>query len=145
MAQVSFKAGARLDKLTLGGACLLGALVRTAQTLNVGLVITSGTDGVHSGTTDNPHASGNALDVRSNDLTPDMRQRVLRMVMSDLAGVTLLLQRNPIIVVTSGGLATELFFGWLEDVGTPNEHFHFQVRKGVHVPPLPGPPEVARA
>lgn len=67
-----------------------------------------------------------------------MTDRVLRWVMSDLAGLTLQMQRNPAVVrIEAGGLATALFFGWLENAGTPNEHFHFQVRRGMEVPPYP--------
>lgn len=129
MGCVRWKPGARLDKLTIGGACLLAALARTASYLPFDLMVTSGTDGVHPAP-DNPHAAGNALDVRSQDLPTDQVDRVLRLVMGDLAMLTMQLQASPTLESSSGGIVTGLFFGWLEDAGTDNEHYHFQVRNG---------------
>lgn len=135
MGALQLKPGARLDALTVGGAAILGALFRAATNLPFDLVVTSGTDGAHSGPQD-PHHRGDALDVRSQGLTPAEKSSVLALVMHDLATLTHHFGRNAALVETSDGLATALFFGFLEAPGTANEHFHFQVRKGSVVPPL---------
>jgi len=99
------------------GQAILDALTKVAGTLAFDLVVTSGTDGLHSGSND-PHHSGNAYDVRSHDLVN--KQDILMAVMEELG------QPSP----GSGGYVTAKFFGWLEQTGTDNEHFHFQLRRG---------------
>jgi hypothetical protein len=92
------------------GAVILAALKQVSKDLNLHLVVTSGSDGEHSGPED-PHKKGNAYDVRSHDIEPDFRRKIL------------------------GAINTELgscFFGFLEDENTSNEHYHFQLRKGTH-------------
>jgi hypothetical protein len=85
------------------GLLILFALRTVAIELGLDLTITSGTDGVHSGPTD-PHHLGEAFDVRSHDLVPELRPRVVHAVMELLGD--------------------ELFYGFLEAAGTSNEHFH---------------------
>lgn len=104
-----------------GGFRLLGALDAAEKKIGAELVITSACDGSHSGLTD-PHHLGKAYDVRSHDFRD--KESVLLTIMNELG--------TP--VVDSGGYVTEKFFGWLEQAGTENEHFHCQVRHGVEYP-----------
>lgn len=87
------------------GYLILEALKDASVTLGVDLTITSAWDGVHSGPQD-PHKLGEAYDIRSQDLDPVSRGRLLDVVMEELGW--------------------QRFFGFLEAHGTPNEHFHFQ-------------------
>jgi hypothetical protein len=105
------------------GFRLLAALEEASLVTKLDLVITSGTDGTHSGP-DDPHHLGCAYDVRSHTFTPEQKQMLLSYVM-DVLG-------QP--VEDSGGLLTDKFFGWLEHAGEPGEHFHFQKRHGVEYP-----------
>jgi hypothetical protein len=97
-----------------GGFRILSALDQTTAKLGCDLVITSACDGAHSGP-DDPHHRGEAYDVRSHDLAADLKDKVLAQVMSVLGW--------------------DHFYGFLEAPGTPNEHFHFQVKKGTTYPP----------
>ena len=110
-----------------GGFKILEVLVTAAEELNLDLVITSACDGLHSGP-DDPHHLGRAYDVRSHDFTPELKVQVLKTIMLGL-GDTTGLEGAPNFSQT-----TEKFFGWLENPGTPNEHFHVQVRRGVEFP-----------
>lgn len=98
-------------------------LLRALASCGYDLTITSGTDGEHSGPAD-PHHLGCAYDVRSHDLDADHKSNVLFLVMSQLGSPT----------PGSGGLVTDKFFGWLEQAGTADEHFHFQLRHGAVYP-----------
>lgn len=118
---VRVKPGVQFNVIAPAGFRLLAALDNAALSLGHDLTITSGTDGEHSGS-DDPHHSGNAYDVRSQDV-PD-KQAVLITVLSLLG--------TP--VPSSGGFVTDKFFGWLEQAGTANEHFHFQLRHGQEYP-----------
>jgi hypothetical protein len=106
---IRVKAGVDFSTVAPAGFCILSALKATSRDLGVDLTITSACDGEHSGPTD-PHRLGEAYDVRSHDLLPELRPRVLGAVM----------QR----------LGRERFYGFLEAPGTSNEHFHFQRRRG---------------
>ena len=118
------KDGVQFAKIAPAGFRLLAALDKAVLNLNMDLVITSGTDGEHSGPAD-PHHTGEAYDVRSQNISN--KNAVLLGVLSQLGHPT---------PVDGGGYATAFFFGWLEDAGTPNEHFHFQRRRGVVYPPV---------
>lgn len=138
MGALFFKPTAQFEKPTVGGACLIAALAWTAAQSPFDLMITSGTDGTHSGP-DDPHKKGNALDVRSSTFSLEDKNRVLHLVTSYLSDLTDQLGEDARIVSTSDGLATALFFGFLEDAGLPNEHYHYQVRKGRQVPTFEPP------
>lgn len=99
---------------------ILNAIQIASEQLGFDLIITSGTDGTHSGLSD-PHHSGRAYDVRSHDLAS--KDGVLLTIM-------LALNDGPLLP-GDGGIVTEHFFGWLENVGQDDEHFHIQVRRGV--------------
>lgn len=132
MGCLRLKSGARLDRLSVGGALIVAALFRTALELPFDLVITSGTDGDHSGPTD-PHKRGSAVDVRSHNLTSHEKDSVFNLVNSYLSAFTTELGADGRLEELNGGQATALFFGFLE---SPNEHFHWQVRRG-QVPRAP--------
>lgn len=122
------KPGVLFTWIAPGGFRILGALDQTALSLGLELTITSACDGEHSGP-DDPHHRGEAFDVRVHDLEPEEIQRVLTMVMDDLS---LSVHDGPLR--SSGGLATQCFFGFLEDPGSDNMHLHFQTRRGVAYP-----------
>lgn len=107
------KPGVYFSVISPAGFRILSAIDQTAVALSVDLVITSGTDGAHSGPND-PHHRGEAYDVRSQGFSPEMKQSILNGVM--------------------GKLGFERFYGFLEAAGTENEHFHFQVKKGTEYP-----------
>lgn len=83
---------------------MLEALKAISVAIAHDLTITSASDGTHSGPTD-PHKTGNALDVRSHDLTDEQKQAVLAGLKAEL---------------------TPAFTFFLESPDTPNEHFHIQ-------------------
>jgi len=111
---VRVKDGVQFAVIAPGGFRLLAAIDATAQGIAHDLTITSGTDGEHSGP-DDPHHRGEAYDVRTNDL-PD-KQHALDVLKAEIG---------------------PLFYAFIEDPGTPNEHIHCQVNKGTTFPPLEG-------
>jgi hypothetical protein len=109
VAKVFIKPGTEFDVIAPGGYAILDALRDIAKFSEVDLVITSGTDGTHSGPTD-PHKRGMAYDVRAHGLSLGQRAFVL-------SGLEMALGR-------------EQFYFFLEAEGEPNMHFHIQVAKG---------------
>lgn len=114
---VRVKDGVEFTKIAPAGFRILEALNRAARSFGSDLTITSACDGEHSGPND-PHHRGEAYDVRSHDFAPVSKPTALRTIMANLPD--------------------ESFFGFLEDEGTANEHFHIQVRKGTVYPPVLG-------
>ncbi len=110
------KPGVEFTVIAPGGFMILEAINQAARVIGHDVTITSGTDGTHSGPTD-PHKRGEAYDVRTND-QPD---------------------KYALLAEIQRRLAPELFYVFLEDEGTPNEHIHGQVRKGVTYPPEDAP------
>lgn len=127
MGVLRVKPGVAFAPIAPAGFRLLGALDRVARSLAHDLTITAGSD---SHPPSDPHSLGNAYDIRTHDLTPEQKAHVLRAVLLDLHESDM---DAPLEV--SGGLATMYFFGWLEHPGTPNEHLHFQLRKGIPLYP----------
>jgi hypothetical protein len=107
---VKVKPGVEFAVVAPAGFLILQAIRAASEELVSDLTITSGTDGEHSGPTD-PHKTGEAYDVRSQDLGATARSRLLGLVMADLGW--------------------ERFYGFLESPDTPNEHFHIQRKKGM--------------
>jgi len=125
---VRVKDGVEFTTISPAGFRLLGAIDKTATLLGLDLMITSACDGAHSGA-DDPHHLGEAYDVRSRDVAD--KDLLLRTVLSQLG--------TPIPASGGGGgYVTAYFFGWLEDAGRENEHFHFQRRRGMTYPPILG-------
>jgi hypothetical protein len=106
---VKVKPGVAFNVIGPAGYQILTALKETSRLLGVDLVITSGSDGLHSGPFD-PHKTGEAYDVRSHDFDNDMKAKVLE---------TMLFVLGP-----------DRFYGVIEDAGGANEHYHFQRRIG---------------
>lgn len=113
MGVVRVKDGVEFTVIAPGGFRMLSAFDQVAGHNTFDLTVSSACDGEHSGPAD-PHHSGNAYDIRSHDFTPDQKDSVLSGIM--------------------GILGWERFYGFLEDAGTDNEHFHFQVKKGTEYP-----------
>ncbi len=110
---VRSKDGVLFSAIAPAGFRILSAIDQVALALSVELIITSGTDGEHSGPSD-PHRRGEAFDVRSQGFSPELKQQILDGVMRRLG--------------------FERFYGFLEAKDTSNEHFHFQVKKGTTYP-----------
>ena len=108
---VRVKDGVLFTLIAPAGVAILAAIWRASQELGFDLTITSACDGAHSGP-DDPHHHGEAYDVRSHDC-PD-KDEAFACIMKSLPETQ--------------------FFGWLEDKGLSNEHFHFQIRKGTVYP-----------
>lgn len=109
MGRVLVKPGVAFTVVAPAGFRILEALKATARTLDLDLTITSACDGVHSGPSD-PHYTGQAYDVRSHDLAPDLRPKVIDALLTELG--------------------REKFSGFLEVPGTSGEHFHVQRKVG---------------
>jgi hypothetical protein len=95
------------------GFVLLSAILAAAKAIQKDLTITSGSDGCHSGNLD-PHHSAEAYDVRTHGLTDEEKGVVLATILSE---------------------AGPLFFAFIEDPVTDNEHIHCQRAKGTVYPP----------
>lgn len=115
---VRVKPGVSFAVIAPAGFRILAAIDHCSVVLKQDLTITSACDGEHSGPYD-PHHKGEAFDVRSSDVSN--KQQFLD---------TLLFQLNGEI-----GRSTPYFYAFLEDEGTPNEHFHIQRKKGIVYPP----------
>lgn len=90
------------------------------------LQITAGTNGQHSGP-DDPHTWGNAFDVRAHTLTEANKPLVLQAVLKELSDSP---TDDPVLPNGDQGYCTKLFYAFLEDPATPQEHFHSQLRHG---------------
>ena len=124
MGIVNVSAGVQFAVVDPAGIRILRAFDTVAEGEPFDLTITSGTDGVHSGPAD-PHHRGQAYDLRSHDFAEPQKSNVLRWIMLELGT-----DPQP----SSGGLITDKFFGWIEQAGSPNEHYHFQLRRDVSFP-----------
>lgn len=126
MGVLRLKDGARLDGLAPAGFRLIGVLDKIVRAQPFDLTITEGT-GAHP--PNDPHTKGQALDVRTHNLTDEQKRFVLQSVLLELAESPL---DQPLPV--SIGFATMQFYGQLEHPGQPNEHLHFQQRNGALFP-----------
>jgi len=120
-ALVKVKPGVEFATIAPAGFAILSALYLASASLGSPLTITSGTDGEHSGESD-PHHRGEAYDIRSQDFPEVMLPTVLGSIMHSLG--------LPQPGSTALEVFTENFYGFLEAAGTPNAHFHVQLRKG---------------
>src|SRR5215813_6629239 len=122
---VRIKEGVQFTTIAPAGVRLLAAFDKACISLGFDLTITSACDGEHSGPGD-PHHLGEAYDVRSKGIRD--KDAVLIAVLNQFGHPT---------PANGGGYSTAYFFGWLEQAGTENEHFHFQRRQGTIYPPQP--------
>lgn len=124
---VRVKPGVTFTTIAPAGFVLLAAIAHAARALCVELTITSATDGEHSGPAD-PHHRGEAYDVRTHGIAEDAKTLLLELVLDQAAEPD---EHQPLPVPgIAWSRATRNFFGFLENPGTPNEHLHFQLRKG---------------
>lgn len=112
MGVVRTKPGVLFTMIAPGGFRILSAIDQTAAELGWDLLITSGTDGEHSGPND-PHHRGEAYDIRSHEFNAEEKDK---------------------IVSTLRRILGERFYVFLESEGTPNEHIHAQILKGTTYP-----------
>jgi hypothetical protein len=112
MGQIRVKDGVIFGtELAAAGCQILSVLKSLVQGYDFDVTITSARDGAHSGP-DDPHHSGEAFDLRINDLTPAQASRLLHDLQTGL-------YREP-----------RRFFAFLEASGTSNQHLHVQRRSG---------------
>src|SRR6266478_2265468 len=90
------------------GFVLLAAILAAAKAIGQDIWITSGSDGCHSGQ-DDPHHLAEAYDIRTHDMTAEQKAVALKTI-QDTAG--------------------PLFYAFLEDPDSENEHIHMQRAKG---------------
>jgi hypothetical protein len=118
---VVFKPGADTRILGKAGVRILGVLDVLARHFKVDMVITSAND-AHAAP--DPHATGEAFDLRTHDWPDDQKEAVLEELL-------ILLSDDPTTDApqrVSIGLATKRFYGQLENPGQPTEHIHVQRR-----------------
>lgn len=106
---IKVKPGVKFDVIRPAGYLILAAVKSASKTLGLDLTITSACDGAHSGPLD-PHKTGEAYDVRSHDFDPTQKAEVLGAIM--------------------GSLEMGRFYGYVEGMGSDNEHYHIQRSKG---------------
>jgi hypothetical protein len=110
MGQIFVKQGVEFGPLLApAGARILEVLKQLVAGYDFHVTLTSARDGIHSGPQD-PHHSGEAFDLRVNDLQPAQIQRLLNDLQFHL-------YRDP-----------RRFYAFMEAPGTPNAHIHVQRR-----------------
>lgn len=109
---VRVKDGVQFSVIAPGWFRILSAIDRAASELGLDLIITSGTDGEHSGPND-PHFRGEAYDIRSHEFNAEEKESILLFLRRCLG---------------------DRFYCFLESEGLPNEHFHCQITKGSTYP-----------
>lgn len=105
------KPGVMFDTITSDLMCIMRALMRLSSHPAVpieGIWLTSGSDGTHS--EHSQHGRGRALDVRSKTFRQDGKYEWMSALGQELG-------RRYVVL--------------LESEGSPNEHFHIQVRKDI--------------
>ena len=118
------------------GARLLGSLERVARTWPFDIEITSGSEQFALHGPENPHTRGYAFDLRSHGFTAEQKAAFVGAVLMDLREDD---EEDAPQDVDSGdphaqGSATRYWYMQVENIGTPSEHFHCQLRKGVTWP-----------
>lgn len=110
---IKYKEGVVIGKPALAGVIILIALRTISSALRIDFTITSGYDGKH-GIGDflnkDPHYTGEAYDVRSHDFTAQQKIEILDRLYQLLG--------------------SDMFYGFLENPGLADEHFHIQRRNG---------------
>lgn len=122
MTQILCKDSVRLKGVTPALAWMfyvLDGLARHRRGLPDQLVITSIYDGKHS--PNSRHYRGEAIDLRSKNFPTVAAKRAFRAELENA------LNTHPVALASGVG---NLFRVLLEGIGTPNEHFHIQVKKG---------------
>lgn len=130
---VRTKEGVSFATIAPAGFRILSALEAVARSLGYDLTITSACDGLHSGPEDFHH-KGQAYDIRTKTLGPNMKEEVLRLLLLDLCEHAEVLQ--PMNLGGNTGFVTSQFFAQLENRGQDGEHIHCQLRQGHTYPPV---------
>jgi hypothetical protein len=123
---IHVKDGVSFRIIASAGFRLLEAIQHTARRLNVDLTITCACE-AHPPT--DPHALGEAYDLRTHGFDDDQKRAILRELMLELRDDTV--EGSDMPKPASNGLVTRQFFGWIEHLGQPNEHIHVQRRHGI--------------
>lgn len=105
------KEGVEFTVIAPAGFEILAVMRTVAQVIEHDITITSACDGEHSGPED-PHHKGEAYDFRTHDL-PD---------------------KNVFFGEVLVRLDPKIFYAFIEDPGTVNEHLHAQLRHGLTFP-----------
>lgn len=118
-----FKPGVQLTP-DPAGTRLLAAIDRVAMNSPYDVTITCGSE-AHS--MNDPHTLGRAFDVRTHEYNDTEKADLLRSILAELA------DEPPEVLKIAGiwyALATDEWFGQIEDHGGDNEHLHVQRRNG---------------
>lgn len=115
-ARTSLAAGVRLDGLSPNGVLILGTVDRAARTFQVDLVITSA---VRSSDPESLHARGEAIDLRTSNLTPTQILGLYYWFKAELPGFTVLYEVPPGTSVPSS--LTAIVY---RNVNATGPHFH---------------------
>ena len=126
MAHLRFVEGVRLNLASPAIAAILWGVqtwaardeVQAALAPGTDVTITSGCDREHSRNPLSRHYTDEALDLRVHNLAEDARERL----------------RGLLEAVLNHGREHLIFRVLHENVGTPNEHLHCQVRQGMRFP-----------
>lgn len=133
--RLRFKPGVVLENLGPGGAKILSVVALAPMVLGFDITISCGEEG--HGPAD-PHTGGDALDVRTKDLTPDQIIQAIGYFHGQL-GTALFTVLFEVPQAERDALDVTL----LEYVYTASNpdaaHIHLQVRKGVIFPAAPRP------
>ena len=117
---VAFKKSVRVEEFTQALAWMLYILEQVSRihpSFPNPIVVTSIDDGKHS--TNSKHYKGEALDIRTHNFEDTMSKRVfMNTYLREL-------NKHP------EAAETDKFIILHESIGTPNEHFHVQVKKGM--------------
>src|SRR5258708_14239914 len=97
---VKVKQGVQFAIIAPAGFRILAAIDQTAAALGHDLEITSACDGIHSGTPEEPHHSGEAYDIRTHDFPSEQFKELV---------LTSIMRR----------LDSDRFFAFIELPGTP--------------------------
>lgn len=120
---ILLKPGVVIGNPAPAGFRILAALEQASDEVGRALTITCG---IEKHAPLDPHTLGEAYDVRSKDLLSSMlKEEVLHWILFYCAGHA---PDRP--VPDDDGLGTKYFWGWIENRGTADEHFHIQRRKG---------------
>lgn len=106
------------------GTRLLGAIDRVAMNSPYDVTVTCGSE-AHP--PNDVHSQGRAFDLRTHDFNDAEKADLLRAILAELT------DEPPDILQIPGiwyALATDEWFGQIEDHNGPNEHCHVQLRNG---------------
>jgi hypothetical protein len=129
------KAGVDLSTLEAGGCRILSVLALAPLMLGFSLTISCGNEG-HG--PDDPHTKGNALDIRTRDLTP-LQILQLHAYAQQQLGTELFTVLYEVPIAERAAIDDSLQ-AYIYGPSDPNaQHLHLQVRRGKEFPASPRP------